>query len=142
MLWGWDLVASDPISINPLGTGGGKCRSPHQGRVWGSSVGDFPASPSCCWNFGGAACLPCPLTILVRSGLSPLQGRMEITKVGSHCPPVMGSAPHAFLRMFEGKDLMFPHVPSMELFPPFILTVPLSARIKIFFFSPFFFFFL
>lgn len=76
--WGWDLVASEPLPINPLGTGGGKCPSPHQGRVWGVPGGFwalFPASPSCCCNFGAAPCLPCPVAILMGSGLSPLLGR-------------------------------------------------------------------
>lgn len=35
--WGWDLVASEPLPINPLGTGGGKSPSPHRGRIWGGA---------------------------------------------------------------------------------------------------------
>lgn len=42
---------------------------------FGGTLCDFTASPSCCWNFGAAACLLCPVAILVRSGLSPLMGR-------------------------------------------------------------------
>lgn len=59
--------------------------------------------------------------------------RMKI-KFGSLCPPVVGSAFRAYLGVSEGKDLMSPHVPSVGLFPPFLLTAPLSARIRIFFF--------
>lgn len=35
MLWGWDLVASDPLSINPLGTGWREMPfSPFGGTQW------------------------------------------------------------------------------------------------------------
>lgn len=67
---------------------------------------------------------------------------MDVNRVGSHCPPVMGLALRACWGVLEGKDLTSPCVPSMGLFPPFILTVPLSARIKISIPPLFFFFFL
>lgn len=61
---------------------------------------------------------------------------MEINKVGSRCPPVMGSALRACLGLLEGKDPMCPRGPSVGLFPPFLLTAPLSGRIRTFFFFP------
>lgn len=60
--------------LTPSGREGGKCPSPHFGELSGFQA-EFPASPSCCWNLGGAACLPCPVAILVGPGLSPLLGR-------------------------------------------------------------------
>lgn len=144
-LRGWDLVASDPRPINPFGPGAGKGPSPRPGRIWVSSVRSrllslhFPPAaaavleqpPACPVLWPSWECL---VSLLL------WEGEMEINKVGCHCPPVMGSALRACLGMLKGKDLMSPRVPSMGLFPPFLLPAPLSARIRISFFSPPFFF--
>lgn len=64
----------------------------------------FPASLLEFWS----SCL-LAVSILLGSGPSFCwKGRMEIDEVGSHCPPVMGSAPRACLGLLEGKDLMSP----------------------------------
>lgn len=136
MLWGWDLVASDPLSLTPSGREGereGSALFPVLGELsvfWA----EFPASPSCCWNFGGApACR-------VQWGLvSPLcwEGEDGDEQGGISLSPYDGLS-SAFLGVSEGKDLMSPRVPSSHT----SFSQPLCQQGSGFlFFSPLFFVF-